>query len=206
MLNTIIENKNDHLNYLFIFELESKHNAPLRFMISITIRKATIADIETVKKISTQTFIETFAVVNTPENIENYVKENFNSEQLTSEINNADSTFYLAISGSEIVGYLKINFGAAQTEIITKNALEVHRIYVLQAFHGKKVGQLLIDEVKKIAQDTGVDSIWLGVWEENHRAVQFYTKNNFVEFDKHVFTLGNEEQTDLLMQYALNKK
>ncbi|MFV8342709.1 GNAT family N-acetyltransferase [Flavobacterium sp. XS2P39] len=175
-------------------------------MSSIKIRKATLADLETIQNISTQTFIETFAVVNTPENIENYVKESFNSEQLTSEINNIDSAFYLATSGSEIVGYLKINFGDAQTETISKNALEIHRIYVLQAFHGKQVGQLLIDEVKKIAQDTGVDSIWLGVWEENHRALRFYTKNSFVEFDKHVFTLGDEEQTDLLMQYVLNKK
>lgn len=175
-------------------------------MSSIKIRKATLADLEAIQNISTLTFIETFAAVNTPENIENYVKESFNSEQLTSEINNVDSMFYLATSGAEVVGYLKINFGAAQTESINKNALEIHRIYVIQAFHGKKVGQLLIEEVKKIAQDTGVDFIWLGVWEENHRAVHFYNKNNFIEFDKHVFKLGNEEQTDLLMQYALKRK
>lgn len=175
-------------------------------MSSIEIRKATLADLEAIQNISTQTFIETFAAVNTPENIENYVKESFNSEQLTSEINNVASTFYLATSANEIVGYLKINFGDAQTETINGNALEIHRIYVSQAFHGKNVGQILLDEVKKIAQNTGVDYIWLGVWEENHRAVRFYTKNGFVEFDKHVFTLGNEEQTDLLMRLVINKK
>lgn len=172
----------------------------------IEIRKAALADLEAIQNISKQTFIETFAAVNTPENIENYVQESFNSEQLTSEINNADSQFYLATSGNEILGYLKINFGNAQTETINGNALEIHRIYVSQAFHGKNVGQLLIDEVKKIAQQTGVDYIWLGVWEENHRALRFYTKNGFVEFDKHVFTLGNEEQTDLLMRLVINKK
>ena len=172
-------------------------------MSSIKIRKATLSDLEAIQNISKQTFIETFAAVNTPENIENYVKESFNSEQLTSEINNVNSQFYLATSGDEILGYLKINFGDAQTESITKNALEVHRIYVSHAFHGKNVGQLLLDEVKKIAQHTGVDYIWLGVWEENHRALRFYTKNGFVEFDKHVFTLGNEEQTDLLMRLII---
>jgi ribosomal protein S18 acetylase RimI-like enzyme len=172
----------------------------------IEIRKATITDLEAIQNISTQTFIETFAAVNTPENIENYVTESFNSEQLASEINNANSQFYLAASSNEILGYLKINFGDAQTENGNENALEIHRIYVSQAFHGKNVGQLLIDEVKKIAEHTGVDYIWLGVWEENHRALRFYTKNGFVEFDKHVFTLGNEEQTDLLMQLLINKK
>lgn len=190
-----------------VFLIYKINQTPLiSIMSSIKIRKATLADLETIQNISTRTFIETFAVVNTPENIENYVKESFSAKQLTSEINNVDSTFYLATSGPEIVGYLKINVGDAQTENVNKNALEIHRIYVLQAFHGKKVGQLLIDEVKKIAEDIGVDYIWLGVWEENHRALGFYTKNSFVEFDKHVFTLGNEEQTDLLMQYVLNKK
>ncbi|TDE42093.1 GNAT family N-acetyltransferase [Flavobacterium rhamnosiphilum] len=169
----------------------------------IEIRKATLSDLETIQNISIQTFKETFAAVNTPENIANYVKESFNSEQLTTELNNVNSQFYVAYSNAEAVGYLKINFSYAQTETINGNALEVHRIYVLQTFHGKNIGQLLLDEAKKIAQRTGVDYIWLGVWEENHRALRFYTKNGFVVFDKHVFTLGNDEQTDLLMQLLI---
>jgi ribosomal protein S18 acetylase RimI-like enzyme len=174
-------------------------------MNTIEIRKATLSDLEAIQKISTQTFIETFADVNTPENIANYITDSFNSEQLTTELNNANSQFYLATADNEILGYLKVNFGDAQTEMINKNALEVHRIYVSQAFHGKNVGQLLIDKVKEIAQQTGVDNIWLGVWEENHRALRFYTKNGFVEFDKHVFTLGDEQQTDLLMRFVINE-
>lgn len=169
-------------------------------MTEIKIKKATIADLVSLQSVSKQTFIETFAAVNTAENIENYVQESFNLEQLTAEINNSNSHFYLATSGTETIGYLKINFGKAQTEIISEQALEIHRIYVLQAFHGKKVGQLLLDEAIKIAQQTGVDYIWLGVWEENHNALGFYAKNGFVEFDKHVFTLGNDIQTDLLMK------
>lgn len=170
----------------------------------IEIRKATLSDLETIQKISIQTFKETFATVNTPENIANYIKESFDSEQLTTELNNANSQFYVAYSNAEAVGYLKINFGDAQTETINGNALEVQRIYVLQTFHGKNIGQLLLDEVKKIAQSTGVGYIWLGVWEENHRALRFYTKNGFVVFDKHVFTLGNDQQTDLLMQLIIH--
>ena len=172
-------------------------------MNTIEIRKSTVSDLETIQNISSQTFKETFAAVNTPENISNYVKESFNSEQLKTELNNANSQFYVAYSNAEAVGYLKINFGDAQTESINENALEVQRIYVLQNFHGKNIGQLLLDEVKKIAKSSGVDSVWLGVWEENHRALRFYTKNGFVVFDKHVFMMGNDEQTDLLMQFRL---
>ena len=172
-------------------------------MNTIEISKATVSDLETIQNISIQTFVETFASVNTPENIANYIKESFNSEQLKTELNNANSQFYVAYSNAEAVGYLKINFGDAQTESINENALEVQRIYVLQKFHGKNIGQLLLDDVKKIAKGSGVDSVWLGVWEENHRALRFYTKNGFVVFDKHVFIMGNDEQTDLLMQFRL---
>ena len=173
-------------------------------MNTIEIRKSTVSDLETIQNISIQTFKETFAAVNTPENIANYVKESFNSEQLKMELNNFNSQFYVAYLNTKVVGYLKINVGDAQTETISKNTLEVHRIYVLQKYHGKNIGQLLIDEVKKIAQHSSVDCIWLGVWEENHRALRFYTKNGFIVFDKHVFTLGNDDQTDLLMQLSLH--
>ena len=174
-------------------------------MSPIIIRKATISDLEIIQEISKQTFLETFAEVNTPENMENYVRENFNPEQMVSEINNPNSAFYLASLENEIIGYMKLNFRDAQTEKQKENNLEIHRIYVLQAFHGKKIGQLLLDEVLKIAKQMVVNSIWLGVWEENHRAIQFYSKNGFVEFDKHIFTLGNDVQTDLLMQLEMNK-
>jgi ribosomal protein S18 acetylase RimI-like enzyme len=100
---------------------------------------------------------------------------------------------------------MKLNFGEAQTEKQKENNLEIHRIYVLQRFHGKKIGQLLLDEVLKIAKQMEVNSVWLGVWEENHRAIQFYSKNGFIEFDKHIFTLGDDIQTDLLMQLEMNK-
>ena len=175
-------------------------------MSKIEIKKASLSDLEVLQIISIQTFSETFAEVNTPENIENYNRKSFNLEQLTSELTNPNSQFFIAYSASEPIGYLKINFGNAQTEILNDDALEIHRIYVSQAFHGKKVGQLLLDKAVEIAQQTTSDYIWLGVWEENHRALQFYTKNGFVAFDKHVFILGDEEQTDLLMKLDVNKK
>lgn len=169
----------------------------------ITIRKATISDLEIIQEISKQTFIETFAEVNTPENMENYILENFNSQQVASEINNPQSTFYLAILDNETIAYLKINFGNAQTEIRSSQSMEIHRIYVLKKFHGNKIGQLLLNKAIKIGQQSGVDTIWLGVWEQNHKAIQFYNNNDFVEFDKHTFALGNDVQTDLLMELRI---
>ncbi|MFC3157622.1 GNAT family N-acetyltransferase [Chryseobacterium arachidis] len=55
----------------------------------------------------------------------------------------------------------------------------------------------------EIAEQEKKKYLWLGVWEENLRAVNFYKKNGFIEFDKHIFRLGNDEQTDLMMQKIL---
>ncbi|MBF2708269.1 GNAT family N-acetyltransferase [Flavobacterium soyangense] len=170
----------------------------------IIIRKATISDLGIIQEISKKTFVETFADVNTPENMGNYVRKNFNSTQVASEINNQESAFYLATLDSETIGYLKINFGNAQTEINSQQAIEIQRIYILKAFLGKKIGKLLLGEAIKIGHQSGVDYLWLGVWEENYRALQFYNKNGFVEFDKHTFILGDERQTDLLMKLEIN--
>lgn len=166
----------------------------------IEIKKAILSDLKIIQNISKQSFTETFAAINSPENMEKYLEESFNTTQLTSEISNPESPFYIAFWEKEPVGYLKLNFGNAQTESIKDNAIEIQRIYVLQAFHGKKIGQILLDEAIKIAHQEAVEYIWLGVWEENHRAIQFYTKNGFITFDKHIFTLGNDQQTDLLMK------
>jgi ribosomal protein S18 acetylase RimI-like enzyme len=169
----------------------------------ITIRIATISDLESIQEISRQTFIETFAEANTPENIENYVLENFNSAQIATEINNPDSVFFIANLDSKTIGYLKLNFKNAQTEIHNSEAMEIQRIYVLKEFHGKKIGQLLLNKAIRIGQQSGVESIWLGVWEKNYKAIQFYLNNDFVEFEKHSFILGNDVQTDLLMELRI---
>ena len=175
-------------------------------MSKIEIRKASLSNLEIIQHISKQTFSETFSEINTPENMEKYLQENFNTAQLTLEINNPDSPFYIAFCDSEPVGYLKLNLGNSQTETIKDETIEIQRIYVLKAFHGKKIGQLLLDQAIKVAQEYRVDYIWLGVWEENHRALQFYAKNGFVTFDKHIFILGNDQQTDLLMKLQIKTK
>ena len=113
------------------------------------------------------------------------------------------TTFAETFTEHNVVGYLKINFGASQTELKDNEALEIERIYVLQAFHGKKLGQALYEKAISIAKEMKVKYVWLGVWEQNHRALQFYKKNGFVPFDTHIFKLGNDEQTDIMMKLVL---
>ncbi|PWH81201.1 GNAT family N-acetyltransferase [Brumimicrobium oceani] len=167
------------------------------------ITRITTNEIDQLQKIGRQTFYETFSTGNTQENMQKYLDERFSIEKLTAELNDKNAIFYFAQLENKIVGYLKINFGDSQTELKDDKSLEIERIYVLKEFQGKKIGQILYDKAIEIAKQKDADYIWLGVWEENPRAIKFYKKNGFVEFDKHIFKLGNDEQTDIMMKLKL---
>lgn len=172
-------------------------------MNSLQIKKATIKDLNALQSIGRQTFSETFAAVNSQENMIKYLRESFADEKLTTELNNPNSHFYLAEIDNKVIGYLKLNTGDAQTEKQASNALEIERIYVAKEFHGQKVAQALYAQALETAEKLNATYIWLGVWENNLRAVSFYTKNGFVQFDTHIFHLGDDKQTDLLMKKTL---
>lgn len=172
-------------------------------MENIYIEEISIKQIEELQKIGKQTFYETFSESNTESDMNTYFAKNNSSEKLKTELNNPNSKFYFANLNQKPIGYLKLNFDNAQTEINDPNAMEIERIYVLKNFQNKKVGQILLDKAVEIAKLKKINFIWLGVWEQNLKAIRFYNKNSFFEFDKHIFKLGNDDQTDLMMKRIL---
>lgn len=172
-------------------------------MEKLRISSASITDIVVLQQIGKETFFETFAESNSEEDMKKYLETSFSTAKLTTEFNNPESRFFIVWDTATAVGYLKVNFGNAQTELQDKAALEIERIYVKKDYHGLKVGQLLYEKALEIALQEHKDYVWLAVWEENHRAIRFYTKNGFVAFDKHIFRLGDEEQTDIMMKKML---
>jgi len=169
----------------------------------IEIIKARPGDLQQLQAIARQTFVETYSVYNTEENMKKYLEEDFGASRLETELANPDSQFYLVFSRGKIIGYLKLNFGKAQTELKDSNAVEIERIYVSKDFHGKKIGQLLYEKALEVATGARTSYLWLGVWGKNPRAIRFYQKNGFEEFGKHIFKLGEDEQMDLLMKKVL---
>ena len=174
-------------------------------MSELIIRDVSKDELELLQKISRETFYESFAAMNTPENMNRYLNEGFSIEKLTREFNDPQSLFYFAYLGEEIVGYLKLNVGGAQTELQDPNAVEIERIYVRSAYQGRAVGQALYDHSISVARSRQAKFVWLGVWEKNDRAIRFYERNGFVAFGTHVFMLGDDAQTDMLMKRSLTE-
>lgn len=172
-------------------------------MTNLSLSKIVISDIPTLQNISKQTFIEAFAAVNTEANMTKYLEEVLSIQRLTDEFMTEGSEFYFIKNEQEIAGYLKLNFGDSQTEPMGEKSMEIERIYVLKAYLGRGLGQFMFDQAIEIGRKKQLDVLWLGVWEENHRALNFYKKNGLIEFDKHKFLLGDDLQTDVLMKIVL---
>jgi len=174
-------------------------------MLNVTIQKITLNQVKALQAISRLTFYETFAEVNTEENMSRYLENDLSIEILSAELSNPNSEFYFAFCENEVIGYLKINLESAQTEQKTTNSIEIERIYVKKSFLGMKVGKSLMEYAFELAKQKQLDFVWLGVWEENHRAIYFYRQFGFEEFDKHIFMLAEDAQTDTLMRKKLER-
>ena len=85
-------------------------------------------------------------------------------------------------------------------EIKGSTALELKRLYVEEAFHGKEIAQQMMQFFLDHAKSQGYDTVFLGVWEHNLRAQKFYHKYGFVKSSHtHDFPIGDTPQTDVYM-------
>ena len=157
------------------------------------------------QQLSRDTFRETYAAFNTPENLQQYLEQNLSLEQLTAEQCHPQSDFYFAKMGNELAGFIKINFAGAQTTLNKANSLEIERIYVRKAFQGNSIGKQLFQKAVALARENKCTMLWLGVWEHNTKAMEFYKKMGLTVFDSHDFILGDDVQKDWLMQLELKE-
>lgn len=171
----------------------------------IEIRQATPEDAQPLTDLAYTTFWDAFAhhPKNAPDDLNHYMRQAFNLEQITAELADENSIFLIAEIESKPAGYAKLIVESTEEGITAERPVELSRLYSHQEYLGKGVGQNLMDACFEYANTHGHDVMWLGVWEYNPRAQAFYTRNGFREIGKHTFLLGSDPQTDLLMQKEL---
>jgi ribosomal protein S18 acetylase RimI-like enzyme len=170
---------------------------------TFTVRIATHEDVSRLAELGRETFRVTFENDNTPENMQAYLAQNFSVDQVGHEVSDPRVTFLLAEQSGNLVGYAKLRAGKPDAAVTGKNPIELERLYVRSEAIGLGVGARLLRECIDIAAKRGFDTLWLGVWENNPRALRFYQKWGFTVVGSHVFQLGSDAQTDLIMQKSV---
>ena len=172
-------------------------------MSEIRVRYATKEDAQAIAVLSRKSFYDAFAAQNTEEDMEKFMRESFSEERLIGQVGAPGNIFLMAFDGDEFVGYVRMLIGHNPEELKDLPAIEIARIYADTAAIGKGVGKALMKRSIEIAVELKMKCIWLGVWEKNERAIEFYTKWGFEKFSEHDFVLGNDVQRDWLMRKLL---
>ena len=172
-------------------------------MESIFIREAGPADAALVTDIARRTFVDSFAEQNTAENMRIFLEEQNPREKQMAEVGAPGRHFLLAYIGDELAGYVSLRVAGAPAELQGEKAIEIVQLYSEKKMIGKGVGPALMQAALDLAQKMGFGWVWLGVWEENHRAHAFYRKWGFERFGEHVFFVGLDAQTDWWMKKKL---
>ena len=162
----------------------------------MNIRYGNINDAKMLSELGAKTFFDTFAKDNTPENMAAYLKKSFSPDMQRTELSNLINIFLIAEYESQSIGYAQLILDSKEEILTGIKPLEIRQIYALQEYLGKGVGKALMQTAIREAQQRDCDSLWLGVWEKNPRAIDFYKKWGFKEVGTHIFTVGDDPQRD----------
>jgi ribosomal protein S18 acetylase RimI-like enzyme len=169
----------------------------------MNIRRANLNDATLLSELGAKTFFDTFAKDNTTENIKQHLENSFSPEIQLAEISQSNTIFLIIESDAKAVGYAQLMLDSQEQFIKGRKPLEIRRIYASQEYIGRGVGKELMKASLAEAVERGCDCVWLGVWEKNPRAIDFYKKWGFAEVGTHVFNLGDDPQTDFIMELRL---
>jgi ribosomal protein S18 acetylase RimI-like enzyme len=146
-------------------------------------------------------FRETYSPTCRTEDVEAYAVEAFTEARQQAELR--DGVTLLAEVDGELAGYAQLRRGDAPAEVVGGRPLEIARFYVDSAWQGRGVAGEMMDAVLSAAAGWGCDVAWLGVWEENARAIRFYRRLGFTVVGSASFRMGEDDQRDHLMARAV---
>ncbi len=169
------------------------------------LRAANLSDAKQLAELAEATFRDTFAEFNTPEDLLTYCQSSYGEAIQAAEIANPDYETVVAESGDRLVAYAQLRWGQAPKCVPGAHPGEIQRLYVENAFHGKGLAQQLMALSLQLLQARSSEYAWLGVWENNPRAIAFYRKFDFEEVGAHIFQVGSDPQRDIILARPLSK-
>jgi GNAT superfamily N-acetyltransferase len=173
----------------------------LTFMTTgITIRRGTPADAHELSAAAERWFRDTFAPDNSPEDMDAYCASAFSTEiQQSQLLDPLIDTLLGHDADGRLIAYAQLRVEAPPHHVVEAPPIELWRFYVDRSCHGRGVAGQLMAAVEACAVARGTRTLWLGVWERNHRAQTYYRKAGFVDIGAHDFWLGQDLQRDRLM-------
>lgn len=145
----------------------------------VSIVKATEDHAGLLSELSTLTFLESHGHSAAEEDINNFITGNYNEDALKEELQDTKNIFHILYYNNETAGFSKIIFNYPHSNCNIENVTKFERIYLLKKFYNLHLGQQLLDFNINLLKENNQAGVWLFVWLENERAINFYKKNGF---------------------------
>lgn len=162
----------------------------------LTIRQATPEDAALLASFATQAFTDTYRGLDDPQEIADYVAEHFTPEVVAGVIEDPACSTLLAWVGEQLAGYAVVRAEPAPGCVAGPAPLQLWRLYLGEGFIGQGLGARLMAAVHAEARKRGAQTLWLGVYDRNLRAVAFYKRFGFVQVGGKEFLFGGRTYFD----------
>ena len=169
----------------------------------VGIRRALRSEAEALASFASRLFVETFGEANTPEDMRAYVNSSFGADRIADELDDPRSLTLVADQDGAFIAYARLSESGPASADTTPNGMELLRMYVDSAHHGKGLAAQLMTRCIAEARARGHRRMYLGVWEHIGRAQAFYAKWGFTRSGQHEFWLGDDRQTDWIMERSI---
>ena len=166
---------------------------------TIRIRRGVATDAAALAELGGRLFRQTYEHATPAATLEEHVTAAFAIPRVESELADPDLVTLLVETPDAMVGYAQLRHSSIPEGSSGEAEVELWRIYLERSHHGSGLGRRLLEEVGQAAREMGARSVWLGVWEENPRAIAFYSKHGFEVVGRHSFYVADEAQRDLVM-------
>lgn len=172
-----------------------------------SILKAKEDDFELLTDIGKTTFLESHGHSASKKDIDQYVREKYNAEVFKEELNDPKNIYHIIYHDQQAAGYSKIIFNSPHSNIKTENITKLERIYLLKEFYSLKLGAELLRYNIDLSKQNNQAGMWLFVWKENLRAVNFYKKSGFEIIGNYDFKLTETHSNpnhQMYLKYSCN--
>ncbi len=156
----------------------------------ISIVKATADHFKLLTDIGRQTFIESHGHSAKQADIDSYVAEKYTDAISQKELSDSNNIYHFIYYDNQLAGYSKIIFDSGHPNIPLQNITKLERLYLLKDFYKQKLGATLFDFNLELSKNNNQAGMWLFVWKENQRALQFYSRNGFEIIGSHDFPIS----------------
>jgi ribosomal protein S18 acetylase RimI-like enzyme len=167
---------------------------------NLAIRRATVADAQTLSRIATRTFIETFGHLYPDEDLQAFLRDSYAVDRQALILGHPDYAVWLLERDGEALGHAAAGPCGLPHADVQPGDGELKRLYVLpEAQNGGWGGKLFQTALAWLERD-GPRTLWIGVWSQNLGAQRLYARHGFEHVGAYEFPVGRVRDHEFILR------